>query len=201
MNHPLLGPYNFHTIMQVPAACKVCGCSSVVTLQYKYNATIPMHCTVKQICNMQEGETTLSTQMAHEHIQLQLLQCSKCADRSLNLDGIQLVQRMHARQRRQISILSILMHRLHPYCRTNIHFRQCQSEPAVDMRTTEVPGVISKWRYIRVQGEPDWWLAITQSTIHDSKWLVQTPSWVAGYLQFIRPRKVHDEINSLCSLS
>ena len=99
MNHPLLGPAQFPH--NAGSCCKVCGCSSVVTLQYKYNATIPMHCTVKQICNMQEGDTTLSTQTAHEHIQLQLLQCSKCADRSLNLDGIQLVQRRHARQRRQ----------------------------------------------------------------------------------------------------
>ena len=45
MNHPLLGPAQFPH--NAGSCCKVCGCSSVVTLQYKYNATIPMHCTVK----------------------------------------------------------------------------------------------------------------------------------------------------------
>ena len=41
----LLGPAQFPH--NAGSCCKVCGCSSVVTVQYKYNATIPMHCTVK----------------------------------------------------------------------------------------------------------------------------------------------------------
>ena len=49
MNHPLLGPAQFPH--NAGSCCKVSVwvqyCSSVVTLQYKYNATIPMHCTVK----------------------------------------------------------------------------------------------------------------------------------------------------------
>ena len=44
MNHPLVGPAQFPH--NAGSGCKVCGCSSVVTLHCKYNATIPMQCTV-----------------------------------------------------------------------------------------------------------------------------------------------------------